>query len=101
MQYSSFLTSRLSAEARQADCTENVRLRRLVCHVYTNAWVHRPVTAWGGGCTTQARMDASHLGTITHLRWTNRSLLNCFPILKEAAQFFLESMVEHPESDIS
>jgi len=71
-----------------------------VCHVYTNAWgFTAPGNGLGWGVhDVGGAWIASHLWD--HYTFTmDETFLaeTAYPILKEAAQFFLESMVEHPE----
>ena len=71
-----------------------------VCHVFTNAWGYT-APGWGLGWgvhVTGGIWLASHLWE--HYLFTgDRAFLSqrAYPVLKEAAEFFLEYMVEHPE----
>lgn len=71
-----------------------------VCHVVTNAWGYT-APGWGLGWGTHPTGGlwiASHLWD--HYAFTgDRQFLakRAYPVLREAAQFFLEYMVEHPK----
>ncbi|MDQ1256180.1 MAG: alpha-L-fucosidase 2, partial [Candidatus Hydrogenedentes bacterium] len=71
-----------------------------VCHVFTNAWGYT-APGWGLGWgvhVTGGIWLASHLWE--HYAFTgDRAFLaqRAYPVLKEAAEFYLEYMVEHPE----
>ena len=71
-----------------------------VCHVYTNAWgFTAPGNGLGWGThDVGGAWIASHLWD--HYAFTGDETFlseTAYPILKESAQFFLESMVEHPD----
>ncbi|MBI2431845.1 MAG: glycoside hydrolase N-terminal domain-containing protein [Candidatus Hydrogenedentes bacterium] len=71
-----------------------------VCHAVTNAWRYTDL-GWGvtwGANTTAGVWLASHLWE--HYQFTgDRAFLaeRAYPALKEAAEFFLAYLVEHPE----
>jgi len=71
-----------------------------VCHAVTNAWGYT-APGWGltwGAHATAGVWLASHLWD--HYVFTgDRAFLGgrAYPVLKEAAEFFLEYMVEHPQ----
>ena len=74
--------------------------RGWVCHVFTNPWGYT-APGWGLGWgmhPTGGIWIASHLWE--HYRFTgDREFLRqrAYPTLKEAAEFFLDYMVEHPK----
>jgi alpha-L-fucosidase 2 len=74
--------------------------RGWVCHVFTNAWGYT-APGWGLGWglhVTGGVWLASHMWE--HYRYTgDRAFLarRAYPVLKEAAEFFLDYMVEHPK----
>ena len=71
-----------------------------VCHVFTNAWGYT-APGWGLGWgmhPTGGIWIASHLWE--HYAFTgDKAFLarRAYPVLKEAAEFFLDYMVEHPK----
>ncbi|HUW61622.1 MAG TPA: glycoside hydrolase family 95 protein [Candidatus Bathyarchaeia archaeon] len=70
-----------------------------VCHTVTNAWGYTAL-GWGltwGGHVTAGVWLASHLWE--HYLFTGDQAFlaqRAYPVLKEAAEFFLDYMVEHP-----
>lgn len=74
--------------------------RGWVCHVFTNAWGYT-APGWGlgwGAHPTGGIWIASHLWE--HYQFTrDKSFLRerAYPVLKDAAAFFLDYMIEHPK----
>jgi alpha-L-fucosidase 2 len=87
------------AEQGRGTAREMYGARGWVCHVYTDAWGFTAPGAglsWGpfvtGGIWTAAHLWEHYLFTRDKIFLAKRA----YPVLKSAAEFFLDYMVEHP-----